>query len=295
MFCGDIVKDDSGYYAVFIEQGSSASHGRKNYGFHCKTTRLRRTSSRRSISKMYPSENERSSKLLKIRTSECPDVWTRLPRHKWPKSWSNIEDRVVLLERHRCGDLLAGLEWVRQFGKVPLGLGWEKVPNWKCSFLHRKQGLFLSVYVDDTNIDGRKKFYNMWKKLMKLVDPGDPTSFLVHVNLGCTQRECKSNGSINEKYKKMFEPRISVGATQLFGCERSHATRVAWSYDMEGRGKKCVERYCELADRSVEHLYKVSRITEHQFRKEKLETVGNCQTFCSQMGLECLYLGRIGW
>ena len=25
-------------------------------------------------------------KLLKIPESECPDIWIRLPRHKWPKS-----------------------------------------------------------------------------------------------------------------------------------------------------------------------------------------------------------------
>ena len=31
------------------------------------------------------------------------------------------------------------------------------------------------------------------KKLMKLVNLGEPTSFLDHVPLGCTQRECKSN------------------------------------------------------------------------------------------------------
>ena len=31
---------------------------------------------------------------------------------------------------------------------------------------------------------------------MKLVDLGEPTSFLDHVHLGCTQRECQSNESI---------------------------------------------------------------------------------------------------
>ena len=54
----------------------------------------------------------------------------------------------------------------------------------------------------------------MWKKLMKLVDLGEPTSFLDHENLGCTRRECKSNESIKEEYNKMFESRISAGATE---------------------------------------------------------------------------------
>ena len=40
---------------------------------------------------------EDAPRLLKIRKSECPDAWIRLPRHKWTKSWSNIEDPVVPL------------------------------------------------------------------------------------------------------------------------------------------------------------------------------------------------------
>ena len=53
-----------------------------------------------------------------------------------------------------------------------------------------------------------------WKKLMEHVDLEEPTSFLDHVFLGCTQRECKSNESIIEKYAKMLRSRISAGATQ---------------------------------------------------------------------------------
>ena len=48
-------------------------------------------------------------RLLKIPESECPYVWIRLPGHKWPKSSSNIEDPVALLERNLYGHPLAGL------------------------------------------------------------------------------------------------------------------------------------------------------------------------------------------
>ena len=96
------------------------------------------------------------------------------------------------------------------------------------------------------------------KKLMKLVDLGEPTSFLDHVYLGCTQRECKLN-EVNEEYTKMLESRISAGATEkLPAWEKPHAKTVAWSFDMEGRARTCVERYCELANKKVEQLYKVS-------------------------------------
>ena len=62
---GDIVKDDSGSYAVFTEQGSSASpnDSSKNHGYHLQIAWLRWTSSRRSIS-VYLSENGRCSQII---------------------------------------------------------------------------------------------------------------------------------------------------------------------------------------------------------------------------------------
>ena len=43
---------------------------------------------------------EDAQKVFKIPKSECPDVWIRLPKQKWPKSGEYIEDSVVLLERN---------------------------------------------------------------------------------------------------------------------------------------------------------------------------------------------------
>ena len=67
---------------------------------------------------------EDAPKLLKIQKLECPDIWILSPRHKWPKSWSSMEDPVVPLERNLYGHLLAGLVWERQFEKILL-----KFPN----------------------------------------------------------------------------------------------------------------------------------------------------------------------
>ena len=62
---GDIVKDNSGSYAVFTEQGSSASQmtAAKNHGYHLQIARLRWTSSRRSIG-LHPSKNGRCSQII---------------------------------------------------------------------------------------------------------------------------------------------------------------------------------------------------------------------------------------
>ena len=56
----------------------------------------------------------------------------------------------------------------RQIEKILLKHGWEKIPNWECLFVHREKGLFLSVYVDDIKLAGKKQNLDpMWKLLNK--------------------------------------------------------------------------------------------------------------------------------
>ena len=93
--------------------------------------------------------------------------------------------------------------------------GWEKVSNWECLFVQREKGLSLSVYVDDIKLAGKKQNINpMWKVLNKEVDLGEPTSFLDHVYLGCTQRQCEISKDIVDNCRTMFVSRISAGASE---------------------------------------------------------------------------------
>ena len=41
--------------------------------------------------------------------------------------------------------------------KSSTGTRWEKVLNWECLFVHHEKGLFLSVYVDDIKLAGKKQ------------------------------------------------------------------------------------------------------------------------------------------
>ena len=56
----------------------------------------------------------------------------------------------------------------------------------------------------------RQNISPTWKILMKDVDLGEPTSFLDHVYLGCTQRECQIRKDIVANNRDMFESRISA-------------------------------------------------------------------------------------
>ena len=95
----------------------------------------------------------------------------------------------------------------------------------------------------------------MWKLLNKEVDLGEPTSFLDHVYLGCTQRQCELSKDIVDNYRTMFESRISAGWNRETSIP-SKSSYFSWSYDMEGHAKKCMERYCELANKSYNNSTK---------------------------------------
>ena len=93
----------------------------------------------------------------------------------------------------------------------------------QCLFVHRRQGLFLSVYVDDIKMAGRQQnTAPKWKKLMKNVDLED-------------RRECKPNEATIDQCREMFESRFSATATEKLPVWEKHLARtVAWSYDMDG-------------------------------------------------------------
>ena len=65
---------------------------------------------------------------------------------------------------------------------------------------------------------------------------------------------------------------------------------------MEGHAKKCVERYCEFANKTTQQLYKVFTpcIDDHHFKEEEMKSVGELSQVCSQIVLKFLYLARIG-
>ena len=124
---------------------------------------------------------------------------------------------------------------------------------------------------------------------MKDVDLEEPTSFLDHVYLGCTQRECKISKDIVGNHMDMFESRMSSGGTEKWPeteatVKPDAETISSWSSDMEGHAKKCVERYCELANKTIVQLYKVSSpcLDDHQFKKEELE-FENCHQYAVKL------------
>ena len=114
----------------------------------------------------------------------------------------------------------------------------RRFPNWECLFVHREKGLFLSVYVDDIKLAGKKQNIDpMWKVLNKEVDLRESSSFLDHVYLGCTQRQCEISKDIVDNYRTMFESRISAGSN----CKTTMLGKSVYFFVVLRRGRSCKE------------------------------------------------------
>ena len=86
-----------------------------------------------------------------------------------------MEDPVVPLERNLYGHPLAGLMWERQFEKILLKHGWEKIPNWVliCVFGRRKIGWKETQYGSDVEITSQRSSFgrtNIFSLIMKTWD-----------------------------------------------------------------------------------------------------------------------------
>ena len=155
-----------------------------------------------------------------------------------------MEDPVVLLERNLYGHPSAGLLWERQFEQALIRTWMGKNSDLGMRVRSSKtRGYFCELmWMTSKWLERSRIVAPMWKRWMKNVDIDEPASFLDHVHLGCTQRECKQNEAIIDQYTQMFESRLSAVATEkLLGWQKPHAQTTASSYDMEGHAqKKCV-------------------------------------------------------
>ena len=144
---GDTVRDETGFYAVFSEQGTSASH--------IEAAKMMDALAR------FPGcsgENaDASSAYTQVNMSEVPallgkeytaETWVRIPKHRRPASWNHIDDPVVPLKVNLYGHPCAGLFWEKYCERALKRCGFQRVPGWECLYFNPAKKLFLSVYVE---------------------------------------------------------------------------------------------------------------------------------------------------
>ena len=201
-----------------------------------------------------------------------------------------MEDPVVPLERNLYGHPSAGLLLERQLEKGLLKYGWEKVPNRECLFVNREKGLFLSVYVDDIKLAGKKQK----RILMKDVDLGEPTSFLDHVYLGCTQRECRIRKDTIKDFRQ--------GYTKNCQQQKPRWNLMPKRYLHGPMTWKVVQRnaWKDIANLRIKRLSNETKSQRHSWMiiKFKEEENGSVEELsivcCAKLFWNVLYLARIG-
>ena len=177
------------------------------------------------------------SKWKMLQNYWCPDIWVRLPRHKWPVSWSSMEDPVVPLERNLYGHPLAGLLMGKAIWENPietwLGEGFQVG-----MLIRSPWRRVILICVCGRHQIGWKETKH-WPNVESTCERnlfGRTNIILDHVYLGCTQRQCEISKDIVDNCRTMFEYRISAGSTETLPCSENLSIS-SWSNDMEGHAK----------------------------------------------------------
>ena len=279
------VKDDSVSYAIFTEQGSSASQ--------VTTAKVLDIISR--LPGCAGQAADAVSGYTQVKNGRCSTIIGNSQigiSRQWPKSWSSMEDPVVPLERNLYGHPLAGLLWERQVQKVLWEHGSEKAPNWECLFVYREKDYSCLCMWTVSNLVERNRTLIRLGKSSWICWFGR-TNIIPWLRLLGLHSKWKTN---QQRYCWQFST-ISAGATgKLPSSVRLNANISTWSYDMGGHANKYVERYCELANETTQQPYKVSTpcLDDRQSKEEEWWSVGELSKVCSQIVLKCLYLARIG-
>jgi hypothetical protein len=97
------------------------------------------------------------------------------------------------------GHPLAGLYWERHCQRSLFSIGFEKGKGWECLYVHRQDRLYLSVYVDDFKMTGRKsRLKPMWEKIKIVLDIDPPVPLSGSTYLGCRRDDIVVSSSIKE-------------------------------------------------------------------------------------------------
>ena len=118
--------------------------------------------------------------------------------------------------------------------------------------------------------------------------------------LKCTQRQAKVNEQAVQSKTERFRRFMTTGGSdgKDLANESNPSRKIAaWGHDMTGHAQKCVERYCDFAEKDVPSVQSVATpcVDDHLIPPEDFEVQGELSDVCAQIVLKCLYLAGIGW
>ena len=145
--------------------------------------------------------------------------------------------------------------------------------------------------MDDIKLAGKKQNINpTWKILMKDFDLGEPTSSFDHVYLGCTQRECQIRKDIVDKYRSMFESRISHATMEKLPETKVTVKPMQKQYFHRLVTWKVTQRnaWKDIANWRIKRRNNYTKSRRHAWMtitldKKKLDQLENCPQFAHKL------------
>ena len=265
---------------------SVPNDSRKSHGHKIQIARVHRTSSGCSTC-LYPGQNGRCTNIIensKVRMSRYLDTSTEaqmaqiMVQYGRPSRSSRKDFVRSSSGRTDMGKTIQGSSFWNTVGKS------FKLGMFICQ--PRKRTILVCVCGRYKLAGKAENLGPTWKILMKDVDPEEPTSFLDHVYLGCTQRECTINCEIETNYRDMFESRISAGAKEKLPTWASGKpdTEIisSRSYDVEKVMQRNVWKY--IANLRIKRLNNYTKSQRHAWmtinlKKKKMSQWENCPQF----------------
>ena len=163
---------------------------------------------------------------------------------------------------------------------------------------HATLKLFLSVYVDDFKLVGRKENRDKgWKLIRTEIDLDDPTPFGDY--LGCGQHEMQYQSAIHDAKYDLFLHFFHRGSEnkqeETPSVFPAKDRKVAgYAYCMTGFAEQCVERYLELANVAETSLRKYATpcIDDTDLEPHLFEEKGQLAPIAARVVLKILFLAR---
>ena len=170
----------------------------------------------------------------------------------------------------------------------------EKEPDWDCLFVHRNQGIFLSVNVDDT-----KKWLERSRIWLQVEEIDEKhwswrTNFISWSRiLGCTQRECNRMKLLLRNTHRCLNHVFLL--EQLKSCQGGRSlTQSLWHGPTTWKDMLdfALSETVNWQTRKWSKYYKVSSpcLDDHQFKQEEPGSVGELSQVCSQTVLKLFVL-----
>ena len=261
VFRGHIVEDDSGSYAVFTEQGSSASQ-------------MTAATKVMDIICRLPGCRGQAADAVSSYTQE---KWKVLQNY-WKFQNRNVQ--TIGFVYHDTNGQNHGPVWKTQSSRLSENctvILWQDCygkGNLRKSFWSAVARRFPIGNAYSYTVKKGYSYLCMWMTLIrcgryltkKLIWENQHLSLIMYI-WECTQRQCDISKDIVDKHRILFESRISAGASEKSPCS-NNLRFSSCSHDMEGHAKTCAEGYCELANKTTQQLHKLSIpcIDDHHFK-----------------------------